>query len=120
MDPSLAPQLLAGALAEPWSGAASPRQLPTPPELQQLLAEAETALVLGRGQSTGRLIVTGWYLHAVASASNAAQIYTIERQRQAFAVSAHIFDLAAADDSRPWEERSALVFAGQVGYHRSD
>lgn len=70
------------------------RRLPTPEELQQLLGDAEVQLFLRRTEIPDALLETAWFLHAVASVDQAQQLYTIGRQRQAFAVSSHIFDLA--------------------------
>ena len=95
--------------------------LPTAQQLQRLLGQAEIDLFLNRHQISPALLRAAWYLHGVASASSALADYGPERQRQAFQVSAHIFDLASAgpeiDDS---VERLSQVFAAQVGYHRSD
>ena len=44
------------------------------------------------------LLDAAWYLHAVASVNQARERYTAARQRQAFLVSAHIFDLALNQD----------------------
>lgn len=64
---------------------------------------------------------TAWYLHAVASVDQAQELYNIGRQRQAFAVSSHIFDLALSVESR-WSraERLAIGFAAAIGYRRGD
>ena len=47
------------------------------------------------------LLDAAWYLHGVASVDQARERYTPQRQRQAFAVSAHIFDLALNQEGWP-------------------
>ena len=95
--------------------------LPTVEQLQRLLAQAEIDLFLDRHQVPPALLRAAWYLHGVASASSAHAEYGPERQRRAFQVSAHIFDLASAGSEIENEsERLSQIFAAQVGYHRSD
>jgi hypothetical protein len=98
---------------------ASP-ELPTPDELGRLLARAEVQLLLGHDSEThGALEDVAWYLHAVASAWRAVDIYPIERRRQAFQLSAHIFDLLLG---KPWLsrlDRLRMSFAAQVGFLQS-
>ena len=95
--------------------------LPTAEQLQSLLAEAEIDLFLNRHRIPPALLRAAWYLHGVASASRAHAEYGPERQRRAFQVSAHIFDLASAGIEMENEsERLSQIFAAQVGYHRSD
>lgn len=114
MDRSLRLELLAGAL----DGRAS---LPSAADLQRLLGDVETGLFLRGREFPMELVDTAWYLHAVASVDSARQRYTLARQRQAFAVSAHIFDLALTDASLSWSrsERLSLGFAAAIGYRRS-
>src|SRR4051794_16778392 len=71
--------------------------LPTPEELQRRLGDAEVQLFRRQTSIPDDLLETAWYLHAIASVDQAQQLYTIPRQRQAFAVSAHVFDMALAD-----------------------
>ena len=92
--------------------------LPTPDELQDLMAKAEIGLLLRRTEIDPELIQTAWYLHGVASVSQARQRYTLARQRQAFLVSAHIFDLALADAGHTREDRLSYAFAAAIGYRR--
>jgi hypothetical protein len=49
----------------------SPRRLPTPRELQELLADAEMRVFLRQTEIPDDLIRAGWYLHGVASANSA-------------------------------------------------
>ena len=111
MERSLDSALLGGALAG-RSG------LPTPDELQELMANAEVGLLLRREDIDPVLIQTAWYLHGVASVSQARERYSLARQRQAFLVSAHIFDLALADQERTREDRLSFGFAAAIGYRR--
>lgn len=111
MERSLDLSLLAGALAG-RSG------LPTAEELQDMMANAEIALLLRRTEVSSSLIETAWYLHSVASVSQAKEMYSLARQRQAFLVSAHIFDLALVDEDRSTEERLSFGFAAAIGYRR--
>src|SRR4051812_284631 len=81
------------------------------------MADAEVGLFLQRTDLDERLLMSGWYLHGVASVSGAAAIYGAERQRRAFQISAHLFELALTQQ-RPLAERLRLAFAAQVGYRR--
>ena len=50
--------------------------------------------------------------------NQARQRYTAARQRQAFQVSAHIFDLALNQDGQPLLDRLSFGFAAAIGYRR--
>jgi len=106
---------LAYALGEHAAGI-----LPTADELTQLIADVEIGAFQQEFSVGPELLRTAWYLHGVASAPPAAELYTVTRQRRAFAVSAHIFDLALADDTISAADRLTLAFAAQVGYRRSN
>lgn len=95
-------------------------RLPAPEEVQSKLADAEIALLLGRGTPDDALLATGWYLHAVGTATAAAEVYSVARQRQANRVAAHIFDLALRTSDWATRDRLVLLFAAQVSYLRSD
>ena len=58
----------------------------------------------------------GWYLQSVATARENLRLYSIERQRQAHQVSAHIFDIAL--QSSPLTDLQTLqyTFAAQIAY----
>jgi len=94
--------------------------LPSPEELQQLLADAEVALFSQQPSISDELLLTAWSLHAVASSDPSYETYSTERQRRAFQVSAHIFDLALAGGGRPRAERLRLAFAAEIGYRRGE
>lgn len=107
MDRALNRELLQTALGDATG-------LPTPRELAELLARAEVALIRGARDVDPTLIVTGWYLHSVGSALPALQLYGLERQRQAFQVAGHIFDLALDAPDMDTVERLRFTFASQV------
>lgn len=92
--------------------------VPTAQELQQLMADVEVQLFLSRPAMPQQLIDAAWYLHAVASVDQARERYTAARQRQAFLVSAHIFDLALTQEGLPLLDRLSFGFAAAIGYRR--
>ena len=92
--------------------------VPTAQELQQLMADVEVQLFVRRAEIPQELLDAAWYLHAVASVNQARQRYTAARQRQAFQVSAHIFDLALNQDGHPLLDRLSFGFAAAIGYRR--
>lgn len=89
--------------------------IPTPQELQRLLADAELGLFASRAAVPESLIRAGWYLHAVGS--QAGDELAWPRRERAFRISAHILELAIATE-RPRSERLELVFGAQLGYRR--
>lgn len=114
MERALDPQLLEGALN-------SHERLPTAEALAEMLEQAEIGLVRGETEVAPDLVRLGWYLHGVASAAEASQLYSLARRRHCFRVSAHIFDiaLAAASEADPVEQLR-LCFATQVGFYNSE
>lgn len=92
--------------------------LPTAEELQGLMADVEVRLLLREPQITQELIETAWYLHGIASVQGARERYSPVRQRQAFQVSAHIFDLALTQPGWSSTERLSFGFAAAIGYRR--
>jgi hypothetical protein len=112
MDRALDPRLIAIALGDHES-------LPSPEEVSQLLASAELALLLQSPEVSVQLIALGWYLHAIASSKSALRVYGIERQRAAFSVAGHIFDLLLQMPNLPKVERLTYCFAAQIAYLRS-
>ena len=113
MDRALDPELLKLALGEH-------ERLPSPEALSDLLAQAELALLLRRPEVTEDLISIGWYLHAVGSSKYALRTYGVERQRAAFKVAGHIFDVILHSPGLDRHERLAYCFAAQVAYLRSE
>jgi hypothetical protein len=92
--------------------------LPSAEELQRLMADVEVQLLLRDTTISQALLDTAWYLHGVASVSEARGRYTSARQRQAFQVSAHIFDLALYEDGLDRGDRLSFGFAAAIGYRR--
>lgn len=97
MDPSLSIERLREALGDhPWSetgpslGTLGGVRLPTPEQLRTLMAEAETQLFINQREVADELLHVAWYLHGVAAADSAAELYTSARQQRAFAISAHL------------------------------
>ncbi|WP_206693687.1 DEAD/DEAH box helicase [Glutamicibacter sp. FBE19] len=101
-------------------GQHSPGVLPTVEELAALIAEVEVRAFIEPTDVDDSLLHTAWYLHGVASAEQAGDLYTPARQQRAFAVSAHIFDLALNDPGRTIHDQLTLAFGAQVGYRRGD
>ncbi|WP_205861729.1 DEAD/DEAH box helicase [Planosporangium flavigriseum] len=82
------------------------------------MADVEVQLLLRRAEIGQELFDTAWYLHGVASVNEARRRYTLARQRQAFLVSAHIFDLALNQDGWTPTQRLSFGFAAAIGYRR--
>ena len=93
-------------------------RLPSPEELARFLAEAEIALVTESDEISEDLLATGWYLHAIGSASARLEVYSLDRQRRAHQVAAHIFDLSLNRENSETPDRLAMVFAAQLSYIR--
>ncbi|MFF1819734.1 DEAD/DEAH box helicase [Kribbella sp. NPDC058245] len=115
MDRALNPEFLADALGQHAAGT-----LPTVEQLAELIADVEVRAFIRPTGVDDELLRTAWYLHGVASAAEAENLYPLARQQRAFAVSAHIFDLALNDLDRPAHDRLTLAFGAQVGYRRAD
>jgi len=115
VDRALNPDTLAEAL-----GQHAPEALPTVEELTDLIADVEVRTFMRPTAVDDELLKAGWYLHGVASASAAEEFYTPARQQRAFAVSAHIFDLALNEPDRLEHDRLTLAFGAQVGYRRAE
>lgn len=111
MERALDLSLLSGALA-------GRPKLPSAEELQELMADMELQLFLQTSNLPEKLIQAAWYLHGVASVAQARERYSLARQRQAFLVSAHIFDLALNQPDRARADRLSLGFAAAIGYRR--
>jgi hypothetical protein len=113
MDRALDHSLLRGALGDFDN-------LPTPAELRQMLADAEVSAFFAQDHDLPTVLIdTAWVLHQVGTVRPALQIYEPERQVQANAVAAHIFDLALARGLVPGEEL-VTTFAAQVSSIRGD
>ncbi|MCP4306254.1 MAG: DEAD/DEAH box helicase [bacterium] len=113
MDKALDPRLLGGAIGDLSN-------LPTTSELREMLAEAEvSAFFLQDHEIPAPLLETAWVFHQVGTVQPGLEIYGAERQVQANAVAAHIFDLALARGFPPGEEL-VTTFAAQVSSIRGD
>ena len=86
MERSLDPELLALALGQHEA-------LPSPAILSEMLAKAELGLLQRKPEFDNDLKWSGWYLHAIGSSEYALETYGVDRQRAAFQISGHIFDL---------------------------
>lgn len=111
MDRALAPELIRLALGDHEG-------LPSAETVSQLLAEAELALLLHKPDVPESLVAIGWYLHAVASSKYALRAYGVDRQRKAFQVSGHIFDLLLQMPESNVVDRLKYCFACQIAYLR--
>ena len=112
MERSINPDFLRIALGEH-------EKLPSSMELSSLLAEAEISLLMHDFSVPEKLLATGWYLHGIASSKQALEIYGIERNRAAFQVAGHIFDLKLHDQELSEIDRLNYCFASQIAYSRS-
>ena len=126
MDASLDIERLREALGNHAWGEAGPNfgggrqvRLPSPEQLRTLMAAAETQLFINQREISDELLHTAWYLHGVAAADRATELFTFARQQRAFALSAHLFDLALSRPKITIHERLRYTFAAQVGYLRS-
>lgn len=90
--------------------------LPTANELQQAMADLEARLFIRDVRPTQAMLDAAWYLHGIASVQGARERYSLHRQRQAFLVSAHVFDLALNDPGVQHADRLSLGFAAAIGY----
>ncbi len=113
MERALNPDLLRLALGQHDS-------LPAADEISDLIAQAELALLLGSPRIDTRLIGPAWYLHAIASSKYALHAYGLTRQRAAFRVAGHIFDLAIKTPEISQVERLKYCFGSQIAYLRSE
>ncbi len=94
--------------------------LPTAEELQVALSKAESDLFTEQGIISEDLLKSAWYLYSVAAARKSLELYSVDRQRRAYQVSAHIFDLALQINRDSANDQLSLVFAAQVGYMKGD
>jgi len=113
MERALAPELIELALGEK-------NALPSPEELIQLIADAELQLLLGEAEIPEQLQTSAWYLHGIASTRGAQERYGVARQRAAFRVAGHIFDLSLQGSTTDRTIRLRMCFAAQVAFLRSD
>lgn len=87
--------------------------LPSPQELQELIARAELARFLGQEAPGPVFREVAWRLHTVAAAG--ADSYEDAQRAAAFRVSAHVFELALGT-SRLREDQFRLCLGAAAGY----
>ena len=91
-------------------------RLPSPEVLQRLLSRVEVGLFTRSAEFESQLLDAGWYLQSVATARKDLHLFSLERQRHAHQVSAHIFDLALQCNNMADLEELQYTFAAQIGY----
>ncbi|MFF2819578.1 DEAD/DEAH box helicase [Kitasatospora cineracea] len=116
MERTLDPAVLATALGVYRPGGV----LPSPEELLETITRLEIAAFRTEHEVSNETLATAWLLHGVAAAEPETPGYDRARIRHAFAVSAHVLDLALADESRSPAERLQIAFAAQAGYRRCE
>ncbi|MET9499541.1 DEAD/DEAH box helicase [Streptomyces sp. NPDC006552] len=116
MDRTLDPAVLATALGEHRPGGV----LPSVQELLAAITQLEIA-AFGRDQEIpDDVLATAWLLHGLAAVEPETPGFDPMRTRQALAVSAHVMDLALADERHSSTERLKIAFAAQAGYRRCE
>lgn len=116
MDRTLDPAVLATALGEHRPGGV----LPSAQELLAAITQLEIA-AFGRDQEIpDDVLATAWLLHGLAAVEPETPGFDPMRTRQALAVSAHVMDLALADEQHSPTERLRIAFAAQAGYRRCE
>ncbi|WP_369384107.1 DEAD/DEAH box helicase [Streptomyces sp. cg36] len=116
MDRTLDPAVLATALGEYRPGGV----LPSAQELLAAITELEIAAFRSDQQIPDDVLATAWLLHGLAAIEPEAPGFDPVRTRQALAVSAHVMDLALADQRHSPTERLRIAFAAQAGYRRCE
>ncbi|MFF2521469.1 DEAD/DEAH box helicase [Streptomyces liangshanensis] len=116
MDRTLDPAVLATALGDPRPGGV----LPSAQELLAAITQLEIA-AFGRAQEIpDDVLATAWLLHGLAAVEPETPGFDPVRTRHALAVSAHVMDLALADERHSPTERLRIAFAAQAGYRRCE
>lgn len=116
MERTLDPAVLATALGEHRPGGV----LPSAQELLAAITQLEIA-AFGRDQDIpDAVLATAWLLHGLAAVESETAGFDPLRARQALAVSAHVMDLALADERHSPTERLKIAFAAQAGYRRCE
>ncbi|PAX83397.1 DEAD/DEAH box helicase [Streptomyces albidoflavus] len=116
MERTLDPAVLASALGDYRPGGV----LPSAQDLLATMTEMEVAAFRDERDITDEVLGTAWYLHGLAALDPEVPGFDAGRIRQAFAVSAHLLDLALGDDRRSPADRLQIAFAAQAGYRRSE
>ncbi|MGY0466762.1 DEAD/DEAH box helicase (plasmid) [Kitasatospora sp. cg17-2] len=116
MERTLDPAVLAAALGVHRPGGV----LPSPEALLKTITDLEIAAFRSEFEVTDETLGTAWLLHGLAALDSRAPEYDRARIRHAFAVSAHVLDLALADERRSPADRLQIAFAAQAGYRRCE
>ena len=116
MERTLDPAVLAAALGTYRPGGV----LPSAEELLETITNLEIAAFRTEYEVSDETLATAWLLHGLAAMEPDAPGFDPARIRHAFAVSAHVLDLALADGSRSPSERLQIAFAAQAGYRRCE
>jgi hypothetical protein len=95
-------------------------RLPSAEEFADRIETLELAILEGGQEVEDTIGSTAWLLHGIASSHYAKEEYGPGRQRAAFRVSAHAFDLLLKKNEHDPIDRIQLCFAAQVAYLRSD
>ncbi|PKV82820.1 DEAD/DEAH box helicase [Streptomyces sp. TLI_146] len=116
MDRTLDPAVLATALGEHRPGGV----LPSAQELLTAITHLEIAAFGSDREIPDDVLATAWLLHGLAAVEPETPGFDPMRTRQALAVSAHVMDLALADERHSPTERLRIAFAAQAGYRRCE
>ncbi|MGW9618991.1 DEAD/DEAH box helicase [Streptomyces diastaticus] len=116
MDRTLDPAVLATALGDHRPGGV----LPSAQELLTSITQLEIAAFGSDREIQDDVLATAWLLHGLAAVEPETSGFDQMRTRQALAVSAHVMDLALADDRHSPTERLRIAFAAQAGYRRCE
>lgn len=93
--------------------------LPSKESLAESIAQIELDLLIRSTPPGTDLMNTAWYLFTVASVKDSIARYGIERQRAAYQVAGHIFDLCLATPGLELKDKYSFIFAAQISYIRS-
>ncbi|MEU3558556.1 DEAD/DEAH box helicase [Kitasatospora sp. NPDC006786] len=94
--------------------------LPSPEALLETITDLEIAAFRTEYEVADETLGTAWLLHGLAALNPEAPGFDRARIRHAFAVSAHVLDLALADERRSPADRLQIAFAAQAGYRRCE
>ncbi|GLW02515.1 DEAD/DEAH box helicase [Streptomyces sp. NBC_01439] len=116
MDRTLDPAALATALGEYRPGGV----LPSAQDLLAAITQLEIAAFGSDQEIPEDVLATAWLLHGLAAVEPESPGFDPTRTRRALAVSAHVMDLALADERHSPTERLRIAFAAQTGYRRCE
>lgn len=116
MDRTLDSAVLATALGDHRPGGV----LPSVQELLTSITQLEIAAFSRDREIQDDVLATAWLLHGLAAVEPETPGFDPMRTRQALAVSAHVMDLALADERHSPTSRLRIAFAAQAGYRRCE